>query len=425
MDKKPLFFYGWVVVGIATVSMILIYGIRHSFAVFFPPILDEFGWSRGSTALMLSLNLLIYGLTAPIAGSLCDRWKPRRLILIGTFVLGLATAGCAFARELWHFYLLFGVLMPVGTACSGTPLLMPTLANWFAKRRGMVIGLAQMGGGLSFTYGMFVDFIISQVGWRYTYFVIAGILLAVLLPLYLLYYRYRPEDKGLKPYGAEKEKAVVMLDANATIARKSAPQGWTLRKALGTYQFWFLIAAQSLYWGLGAYLVLGHQVKFAEDAGYSSTFAASVFALFGIFTAAGQLSSSLSDWIGREKTVTIAVILSLVALAALISVRDMSQPWLLYVYAICFGYGGGLASPAIFAGLADIFYGRHFGVLSGLLMCGFGIGGVIGPWLSGLIYDITGSYNIAFILAMVSFALSGVSIWIAAPRKAEKLRAQL
>ncbi|NIM06740.1 MAG: MFS transporter, partial [Armatimonadetes bacterium] len=90
-----------------------------------------------------------------------------------------------------------------------------------------------------------------------------------------------------------------------------------------------------------------------------------------------------------------------------------------------FGYGGGLASPAIFAGLADIFYGRHFGVLSGLLMCGFGVAGVIGPWLSGFIHDLTGSYNIAFTLAMVSFALSAVSIWVAAPRKAEELRAQL
>ena len=422
--KKPLFFYGWVIVGIATVGMILIYGMRHSFAVFFPPILEEFGWGRGSTALMLSLNLLVYGLTAPIAGSLCDRWKPHRLVLIGIAVLGLATAGCAFARELWHFYLLFGVLMPVGSACCGTPILGPMLVNWFAKRRGMVMGLAQTGGGLSFTYGMFVEFIISQVGWRYTYFVIAGILFAVMLPIYLLLFKYRPEDKGLQPYGTEDERVAVRLDASAAVGQKSVPQGWTLRQALRTYQLWFLIAAQSFYWGVGAYMVLGHQVKFAEDVGYSSTFAASVFALFGVFSAAGQLSSSLSDWIGREKTVTIAIVLTLGAMTALISVHDTSQPWLLYLYAICFGYGAGLTSPAIYAALADIFYGRHFGFLSGLLLCGFGVGGVVGPWLSGFLHDITGSYISAFIMAMVAFALSCLSIWIAAPRKVEKLRKQ-
>lgn len=423
--RRPRFFYGWVIVGIAIIGMMLVYGTRHSFSVFFPPILDEFGWSRGSTAFMLSLNILIYGLTAPIAGSLCDRWKPNRVVLIGATILGLATAGCAFARELWHFYLLFGFFMPIGTAFSGWPMLGPTLANWFAKRRGMVMGLAQVGGGLSFTYGMFVEFIIVQTGWRHAYFVIAGIVIAVLLPLYFFFFQYRPEKKGLKPYGADDQWAAVELTDITVESRKSVPGDWNLKRALKTYQLWFLVASQSLYWGVGAYLVLGHQIKFAEDVGYSSTFAASIFALFGVFTAIGQLSAGLSDLIGREKTVTLAVILALGALTALISVHDTSQPWLLYLYAICFGYGAGLCAPAIYAGLADIFHGRNFGVLSGLLMTGFGIGGVIGPWLGGFIYDVTGSYTSAFIFAMVCFGLSAITFWIAAPRKAEKLRAQL
>jgi MFS family permease len=360
---------------------------------------------------------------APVAGRLCDRWKPHRVVIIGATVLGIATAGCSFARELWHFYLLFGFLMPIGSAFSGWPLLGPMLANWFARRRGMVIGLAQVGGGLSFTYGMFVSFVIAQVGWRHTYFVIAGIVIAVLVPLYLFFYRHRPESKGLKPYGADNQLADIT--ANAVEDSKSIPGDWTLHKALRTYQFWFMLASQSLSWGVGAYMVLAHQVKFAEDIGYSSTFAASVFALFGISTAAGQLSSSLSDWIGREKTMTLAVILALGALTALISVRDTSQPGLLYLYATGFGYGAGLCAPTIYAGLADIFHGRNFGVLSGLLMTGFGFGGVIGPWLGGFIHDVTGSYTTAFLLAMMCFALSGITFWIAAPRKAEKLRAQL
>lgn len=289
----------------------------------------------------------------------------------------------------------------------------------------MVMGLAQMGGGLSFTYGMFVEFIISQTGWRHAYFVIAGLIIVVLLPLYFFLFRYRPEEKGLKPYGADDRWVAVSLSTDTAEDRKPVPGGWALRKALRTYQLWFLIASQSLYWGVGAYLVLGHQVKFAEDMGYSSAFAASVFALFGVFTAVGQLSAGLSDLIGRERTVTLAVILAMGALAALISVRDTSQPWLLYLYAICFGYGAGLCAPTLYAGLADIFYGRNFGILSGLLMTGFGVGGIIGPWLGGFIYDVTGSYTNAFIFAMACFAISGVTFWIAAPRKAEKLRAQL
>ena len=425
MVRRPRFFYGWVIVGITIVSMTLIYGIRHSFSVFLPSILDEFGWSRGSTAFMLSLNLLIYGFVAPVAGSLGDRWKPHWLMPIGLAILGLATAGCAFAHELWHFYLLFGVLMPIGMACCGWPLLAPTLTNWFAKRRGLAIGVGQMGGGFSFTYGMYAEFAISRLGWRYAYFVLAGTLVALLLPLYLFLFHYRPENRGLRAYGAEELATAESATPELAAAQNSTSHDWTLGQAMRTYQLWLLVLSYLLYWGIGNYVVLAHQVKFAEDAGYSSTFAASIFALYGILMVAGQLSAFISDWLGREITVTLATILAIGALVALVSVRDISQPWLLYLYAVCFGFGTGLYSPTMVAGAADIFYGRHFGAIAGLLLTGMGIGGVIGPWLGGYIHDITGSYFGAFVLSMVCFGLACITFWIAAPRKAAKLRARV
>ena len=415
MLKRPRFFYGWVIVGISLVSMTLIYGIRHSFSVFFPPILDEFGWARGSTAMMLSLNLLIYGFLAPVAGSLGDRWKPRRVMPIGIIVLGLGTAGCAFAHELWHFYLLFGILAPIGTAFSGWPLLAPALANWFAKRRGLVLGLGQIGGGLSFTYCMFAEYTISLLGWRYAYLVLSGTLVALLLPLYLLFH-YRPENKGMRAYGATEIPPAEGLTGPS--------RDWTLGRAMRTYQLWLLVLSVFLYWGVGTYLILAHQIKFVEEAGYSSMFAASVFALFGIFMVAGQLSASISDWIGREKTITLVAILAIGGLVALVSVRDTSQPWLLYLYATCFGYAAGLHAPTTFAGTADIFHGRNFGAIAGLLLTGQGLGGILGPWLGGYIYDISGSYSSAFVLCMVCFGLTSITVWIAAPRNADRLRAR-
>jgi MFS family permease len=171
-------------------------------------------------------------------------------------------------------------------------------------------------------------------------------------------------------------------------------------------------------------MILAHQVKFAQDIGYSSTFAASILALFGIIMAIGQPSSMISDWIGREKTVIFAIILAIGAMVALISVEDTSQPWLWYVYAICFGYGTGLYATLTYVGAADIFYGRQFGTISGLMLTGLGVGGVIGPWLGGYIYDVSGSYTGAFILCMVCFGLAGGAYWIAAPRKAVEIRAR-
>jgi MFS family permease len=420
MVKRLHFFYGWVVVSIGLVSMTLIYGIRHSFSVFFPYILDEFGWQRGSTALMFSLNILIYGFLAPVAGSLGDRWKPRKVMLIGIIILGLSTASCAFAQKLFHFYLLFGILMPIGTAFSGWPLLGPALANWFAKRRGLVIGLGQMGGGLSFIYSMFAEFTISNIGWRYAYFVLAGTLVALILPLYL-FFHYRPESRGLRPYGATELPSPKDSISEVASVKNTVSRDWTLSRALRTNQLWLMVLSYSLYWGLGGYLMVAHQVKFVKDIGYNGMFSASIFGLFGIFMVAGQISASISDWIGREKTITLAAILSIGALVALSSVKDTSQPIPLYLYAVCFGYGGGLFTSTIFAGTADIFHGRHFGEIAGLLLTGQGIGGAIGPWLGGYIYDISGSYRSSFLLCMVCFGVGCIMVWIAAPRNAARL----
>jgi MFS family permease len=309
--------------------------------------------------------------------------------------------------------------MPLGTAFCGWPLLAPALANWFARRRGLVIGLGHMGGGLSFAYGMFAEFVISQLGWRSAYFVLAGILIALLSPLYLLFH-YRPENKGLKAYGATELPAAKGLTSEVSVENLVAGD-WTLGQAMKTYQLWLLVLSQFLYWGLGCYLVLAHQVKFAEDVGYSSLFAASIFALFGIFMVAGRLSTFISDWVGREITITLATLLSIGALFALVSVKDTSQPWLLYAYATCFGYGAGLYSPTLLVAAADVFYGRHFGAIIGLLLTGVGVGGAIGPWLGGYMYDVSGSYVSAFVFCMVCFGLACVAFWIAAPRNAARL----
>ena len=422
MVERSRFFYGWNIVGMSFISMTLIYGMRHSFSVFFPPILNEFGWGRGSTAIMLSLNVLIYGLLAPIAGSFGDRWQPRRTMLSGIIILGLATASCALAQRLWHFYLLFGVLVPLGMAFSGWPLLTPTLTNWFAKKRGLVLGLGQMGGGLSFSYSIFAEFFISHLGWRLAYVGLSVILLGILLPLYLFVFRYRPEEKGLNAYGITESSADRDLPPETLNKQDYKSIDWTLGRAMLTYQLWLMVFSKFLFWGIGCYLVFAHQVKYTIDAGYSEMFSASILALFGAFMVIGQFSSAISDRIGREKTITVSAILALIAIVALISVRDTHQPWLLYIYAICFGWGVGLYSPTVFAGIADLFYGKHFGGIAALLLTGMGIGGAVGPWLGGYIYDISGSYRAAFILCMACFAVACIAVWIAAPRNAGKLK---
>ena len=422
MRYRIPFYYGWVIVGLAAVTMTLVYGVRHSFSIFFPSILDEFGWQRGSTAIMLSLHILTYGLLAPVAGTLADKWRPRRVMPMGALVLGLAAGSCCFAQKLWHFYLLFGVLTPIGLSMCAWPVLSPTLANWFVQRRGLALGFGQVGGGFSFVFGLLVEYVIHLVGWRLAFVVVGALLIAILLPLLLLFYYYRPRDIGLTAYGAE---AVNTRDVEPSRTQDHHLPDWTVYEAIRTRQLWLMVISQFFYWGIGCYLILAHQVRFAVDAGYSGMFAASIFALYGLFMVAGQLSSIVSDWIGRELTIIAATVLTVVALAALLSVRDTSSPWLLYTYAFCFGYGSGLYSPTIFAGAADIFHGEHFGSINGLILAGMGVGGAIGPWIGGYIYDVWGSYDYAIILSMVCFTLSGITFVLAAPRKAALIRQKI
>ena len=160
--KQATVFYGWVIVGISAVTLMLAAGVRHTFSVFFPPILDEFGWSRSDTSTILSLHLFIFGVIAPFAGNLADRWQPKRLMHIGVIIIGVATASCSFAYKLWHFYLLFGLLTPIGMSFCNLPLLLPALSNWFYRRLGLAIGLSQIGGGLSFVYAIFAQWVISS-----------------------------------------------------------------------------------------------------------------------------------------------------------------------------------------------------------------------------------------------------------------------
>jgi sugar phosphate permease len=252
MGRPFKVFYGWYIVGICIISMTLIYGIRHSFAIFFSPILDEFGWSRGDIAMMLSLNIFVYGFLAPFAGALADRWRPRILIPGGILILGLATAGCAFAERLWHFYVLFGFLMSLGTAFSGWPIFAPALVNWFAERRGLVLGLGQMGGGLSFVYSLFVDFAIRHFGWRHAFLALAGLLVVTLLPLLVLLFFYRPEEAGMKPYGGDDLQGGKAAVPNARKAANLGPplQG-KLKEVLRTPRLWFWSPLMPFIGGLG------------------------------------------------------------------------------------------------------------------------------------------------------------------------------
>ena len=164
-------------------------------------------------------------------------------------------------------------------------------------------------------------------------------------------------------------------------------------------------------------MLLAHQVKFAQDMGYNAMFAASTFGFFGVSMVIGQVSASISDKIGREPTLVLGCVLAIFSVLILTLIRDASNPWMLYAYAIGFGFGAGLQAPTLFVGASDLFSGRHFGAINGVILGGMGVGGAAGPWVGGYIHDLFGSYRYAFGLSMLCFGISAIAFVIAAPRR--------
>lgn len=425
MSKKPLFFHGWIILAISFAAMAIAYGARNSFSVFYVVILDEFGWSRASTAGIFSLNVVVYGITAPFAGALVDRFGPKKVLLTGAIILALATALCSMVNTIAHFYLLFGLVGAIGTGLTGYPANAAVLPHWFVRRRGMAFGIFTSGFGLSFLTVSLVQYFITKFGWRMS-FILLGILVAViLLPLIALFSHHRPQDIGLFPDGTRPLEKVKRSSDGAkgpmVLDEEWASINWSLRKAMRTYQFWFLFLATFCIFGFVETLVVVHQVALMRDVGFSTTFVTLIVLLWGIMIALGNLGGFLSDKIGREKTFAIGCLASILGLFMLLLLEQSHDSWILYLYAVSFGLGMGMTGPALGAASADMFQGRHFGSINGFLALGFGLGGIIGPWFGGFVFDTTKNYSTALIVAILVTCVAFTLLWIAAPRKIRKL----
>jgi len=427
MKKRPFIFYGWIIVAAGIVLYALGYGARYSFSVIFPSLLTEFHWPRDATAIMLSVHLLVYGFVAPMAGYLIDRIGPRKTMASGTILLSLGLALSGWGSKLWHFYLSFGVLSGAGLCLIGAVPFTAILRNWFERKRGLAFSLLFFGAGGAFAWYPAIAYLIKNAGWRNT-FVIEGFVVAgFMLPLIIFIVRYHPREKGLISDGLTKTAG------NPKTSETGAAQivdhawtaiDWTLPNAIRTHRFWLLCLSTFSMWGITQHIMVAHHVAFATDLGYPKIYASSVLSLFGIFFAFGSLAASVSDRIGRESTMIISTIIGISGIFILMLMKNTSDSWMLYYYAVTFGFSNGLSAPTIAATVTDIFQGPRIGSTIGFVWFSFAVGGAIGPWLGGWIFEFTQSYEDAFLTAICWYAVAGAAIWGASPRKVRRVPGQ-
>jgi sugar phosphate permease len=411
-------FYGWIVLGVAFITVVLGYAIRNSFAVFYPTIVEEFGWGRGSTALMFSSAFLVYGLASPLAGTLVDRFKPRLVLPLGGLIAGVSVALCSLATAQWQFFLFYGGIAAIGLSLAGWTPLTTIVSNWFVKKRGLAIGILAAGFGGSLISAPIAQFLISSFGWQKAYIIVGILPIAIIVPLCSLLIRRSPQEKGLLPDGApQKPPQPQEPDEPQTGEGKWAATTWTLPRAMKAYQFWLLFLVAFFLLGITEQIAITHLVYFFRDVGYEPMMAANIYSVFGILFILGTLCSFLSDRFGRERVFIPSCLLSAVAISLLFLIRDASHLWMPVLFAVCFGLGVGAAGPVFFSAAADLFQGRHFGSILGTITLGFSLGGAIGPSLAGFIHDKTNSYFFAFFIILGSLISAALLMWLIAPRK--------
>ena len=411
------FFYGWIIVAMGFVTLAIGVSARTAFSLLFPPILDEYGWERGVTAGVFSFGFFVSAMLSPLVGRLMDRRGPRVVIEMGVIVMAAGLMLAPFARQPWHLYATLGALVGGGGNCLGYTGQSLFLPNWFVRRRGLAASLTFSGVGVgSIVLLPWLQSLITRAGWRAACWTLGLLVLGVLVPLNLLLKR-SPVDLGLQPDGDPTSSRAAVSERLKVVDPAWAAVDWTLERALHTARFWWI--AVGYFFGLFAwYAVQVHQTKYLVEIGFSPTHAAWALGLVSLVAVPGQIAlGHLSDRIGREWVWTIGSLGFVLCLLALLALRHAATEPLLYFMVVSQGMLGYSLTSVIGAIPAEIFEGRHYGTVFGTLMLAAIVGGAAGPWVTGALYDVTGSYTPAFSIAIAGSVLSSLAIWRAAPRK--------
>jgi MFS family permease len=411
------FYYGWLIIGIAFVTMAIGVTARTAYSLLMPPLIDEFGWERGLAAGAFSFGFLVSAVLSPIVGWVVDTRGPRIVILTGALLLtaGLLLAG--YMERPWHLYATLGVLVGGGANMMTYTVHSQFLPNWFVRRRGLAIGIAFAGVGVGAIVLLpWLQSIILTEGWRVACRAMALLVILVAAPLNFLV-RKKPEDIGLQPDGASQPVAQTRQRTPTNIVDPAwAAIDWTLARAVRTSRFWCIVLGY--FCGIIAwYAVQVHQTKYLVEIGFTPLVAAWALGVVSVVGIPGQIVlGALSDRIGREWVWTAGCAGFAICYLALIALERSPSQALLYVMVVSQGFLGYALTSVMGPIVAEIFEGPHYGSIFGTITVALIGGGAAGPWIAGVIHDATGSYRLAFMLCIACCVASAAAIWVAAPR---------
>ena len=382
----------WVVVGAVT-GLFVCNGpvLGFTFGVFLKPIMADTGWTRSSVSFALSIGGMTSAVAVPILGRMMDRWSIRRVALPG-IVLYAACLGLLGLSPpvFWIFTAMF--VLAETTSAIQTPLgYAKAISAWFDPRRGLALGIAMAGVGLGGSViPQLANFLVERVGWRGAYAGLALLTLAIAFPAVALWIR--------EPRPGEGERRATP----ATVGLA----GLAAREAARLPRFWVLAAVFFLV-AVAINGTVAHVIPLLTDRGFSRDAATAIFGLFGLATLAGRLLAGYM--VDRVFAPYVASVFFLAPLAGFVFLASAAGP-LPALGVVLFGLGLGTEIDLIAFLVSRYFGQRAFGELYGYFFMVFGFGSSIGRFLGGYVFDLTGSYNAAFVGAAVALVVAVVLV---------------
>jgi len=400
------FYYGWFIIGLSFVAYLAASAVRSSPSVLIHPLEHEFGWGRTAISSAASLNLLVYGLMAPVGGWLLDRFGARRVLLASLATIAVSISCTVFVHKLWQFILLWGVVL--GIATGSLPALSASVASrWFIARRGLAVGIltnANATGQVIFL-PILMALIVSH-GWRASMMVILATTLA-LLPAIWLWLRDFPAEVGLEPYTDSTTTAEERSQARSAKAGVSFA---ALVDVFKTSTFW-LLSATFFICGLTSNGLVGtHMIPYAIERGIPGVAAATAVGIMGVASFIGTTFAGwLCDRIDARKVLSAAYLFRGLSLFVLPYVTDSFG---LFVFAVLYGLDWFATGPSTIAIIAKSFGQNRVGLIFGLVFVSHQIGSAIAALGAGWIYSSFGEYYYAFLSGAVMGLLAAAMAMI-------------
>ena len=385
--KKPTFFYGYTIIIAGFFIQAVVWGISNSFGVFFDPLINEFGWSRATISGAASLGFLVHGSSSIVLGNLNDRFGPRLIMSGCGILLGMGFLLMATINSPWQLYMFYGLIAAAGL--GGIDVIpLSTVSRWFKEKRGMMSGLIKVGTGVGmFVMPFFINWLINNYGWR-TSFLVLGFIITSSVVFLAQFLVRDPIQKAQ------------FIDNGIGHASKTneSEEGLDFKKAIRTRQLWTICIVYFIIL-FCVYTVLMHIVQHAIDLDIPSTVAAGILSTIGGVSITGRfLMGGASDKIGEKPALLICLLCLFLALCLLQKVQTL---WMFYLFAAVYGFAHGgffsLVSPLI----AKFFGTKSHGLLFGIVIFSSTIGGAIGPFMAGYIFDITTSYKMVFLILAI------------------------